>query len=78
MTGIIINFVFIYIITWWLLLFCVLPFWIEHDDNRVNTPANDSGAPKNPRLKKKFIINSVITLIVTIGWMTADYYFNII
>ncbi len=73
-----INFVFIYIIIWWILIFCVLPFGIEIDDNRVNTPANDSGAPKNPKLKKKFIITSILAFIVTISWMIANYYFDIV
>lgn len=67
MSEIIINFIFSYIIIWWILLFMVLPFGIERDD--APEPANDKGAPKNPKLKKKFLITSLLALIVTSVWI---------
>ena len=41
----------IFVIIWWLVLFIVLPFGIQKDDNVKD--GNDPGAPKNPMLKKK-------------------------
>jgi len=59
----IINFVFVYILTWWIVLFCVLPFWINREDKPE--AGNDTGAPKAPKLKKKFIATSLISLVIT-------------
>lgn len=54
--------VFVYILVWWLLLFTVLPFAITPH----NEPGHgyDAGAPAKPNIKKKFIINSLISLVV--------------
>lgn len=43
-----------YFIIWWLSLFVVLPFGIERDE------ASAHGAPKNPRLRQKVVINSIL------------------
>ncbi len=68
-----VNFIFIYFITWWILIFCVLPFGIEKESNKneKDFSGNSSAAPKNPQLKKKFLINSVLSLFVAI----IIYYF---
>ena len=54
----------IFVIIWWLVLFVVLPFGIQKDDNVKD--GNDPGAPKNPMLKKKIILTSVISFILSI------------
>ena len=54
----------IFVIIWWLVLFIVLPFGIQKDDNVKD--GNDPGAPKNPMLKKKIILASVISFILSI------------
>ncbi len=54
----------IFVIIWWLVLFIVLPFGIQKDDNVKD--GNDPGAPKNPMLKKKIILTSVISFILSI------------
>ena len=61
----IVSFIFIYIIIWWLSLFCVLPFWLEHNKGEKEDQSFDSGAPKKANIKKKFIITSLIALILT-------------
>ena len=57
------NFLVIYLILWWLVFFVMLPFGVEREkDVRFG---NDPGAPKKSLVKKKAIISSFITLILT-------------
>ncbi len=42
----------------------VLPFGIQKDDETVG--GNDPGAPKNPMLKKKIILTSIISFFLSI------------
>ncbi len=57
------DFFVIYLILWWLVFFVMLPFGIERDqDVRFG---NDPGAPKKSLIKKKAIISSFVTLILT-------------
>ena len=58
------NFLVIYLILWWLVFFVMLPFGVERDQDV--TFGNDPGAPKKSLIKKKAIISSFITLILTI------------
>ena len=57
------DFLVIYLILWWLVFFVMLPFGIERDQDV--TFGNDPGAPKKSLVKKKAIISSFITLILT-------------
>ena len=57
----------IYIITWWLVFFIILPL----DVNRQKTykiAGEDAGSPENPKMLKKFIyctgISSIIFIII--------------
>ena len=54
----------IFVVIWWLVLFTVLPFGVQKDDEIVR--GNDPGAPKNPMLKKKIILTSIISLVLSI------------
>ena len=54
----------IFVVIWWLVLFMVLPFGIQKDDEIVG--GNDPGAPKNPMLKKKIILTSVISFFLSL------------
>tara|TARA_X000000950_G_C13916700_1_gene661394 strand:- start:1079 stop:1297 length:219 start_codon:yes stop_codon:yes gene_type:complete len=54
----------IFVIIWWLVLFIILPLGVQTDDNVVD--GNDPGAPKNPMLKKKIIITSIISFFLSI------------
>ena len=57
------DFLVIYLILWWLVFFVMLPFGVERDQEvRFG---NDPGAPKQSLVKKKAIISSFITLILT-------------
>ena len=57
------DFLVIYLILWWLVFFVMLPFGVERDnDIRFG---NDPGAPKKSLVKKKAIISSFVTLILT-------------
>ena len=57
------DFLVIYLILWWLVFFVMLPLGIERDqDVRFG---NDPGAPKKTLIKKKAIISSFVTLILT-------------
>ena len=57
------DFLVIYLILWWLVFFVMLPIGIERDQDV--TFGNDPGAPKKSLVKKKAIISSFITLILT-------------
>ena len=57
------DFFVTYLILWWLVFFVMLPFGIERDQDV--TFGNDPGAPKKSLVKKKAIISSFITLILT-------------
>lgn len=48
----------VFLITWWVLLFTVLPFGHERDEN---------GTPKFANIKKKFIWTTGITIVVWIA-----------
>lgn len=53
----------VYICTWWVVIFCVLPWGIEpHQEEGTGTAGS---APKNPRLKEKFIITSIISAVIS-------------
>ena len=60
----IINFIFIYVIVFWLLIFCILPIGIKTENNPEK--GNDHGAPKNPAIKKRFIYTAAITFILVL------------
>ena len=57
------DFLVIYLILWWLVFFVMLPCGIERDQDV--TCGNDPGAPKKSLIKKKAIISSFVTLILT-------------
>lgn len=48
-----------FIMIWWMLLFIVLPWGIEHDPE-----SGQIGAPKAPQLLKKFIITTCLSIVV--------------
>ena len=54
----------LFIITWWLVIFFVLPFGNEYDENPPDGLAKS--APKNGNLKKKAIITTMVSLIITL------------
>lgn len=53
----------VFSIVWWLVWFMALPFGVERDDNPH--PLHDAGAPKTIKLKKKFIITTLLSAALT-------------
>ena len=54
----------IYIIFWWLVFFIALPFGVSRENDVIH--GNDPGAPKKTLLKKKVLISSLVSFILTI------------
>ena len=54
----------IYIIFWWLVFFIALPFGVSRENEVIH--GNDPGAPKKTLLKKKVLISSLVSFILTI------------
>jgi predicted secreted protein len=52
----------VFLITWWVVLFTVLPWGVTRDDGGPETTG--PGAPKDPKLKKKFIVTTLISVVV--------------
>lgn len=52
----------VYLITWWVVIFCTLPLWIERDERGPEITAH--GAPKDPKLKKKFLLTTIISALI--------------
>ena len=71
----------IYISIWWIVFFSVLPIGISSNKKelRGKLNGNDAGAPKNPKILKKFIITTLITSIFFLGiYYVVDLgYFNL-
>lgn len=60
-----------FVVTWWLVLFMVLPWRVRKPDNPE--VGHEPGAPENPRLWLKVGITTGITVVlVTIMWFVAD------
>lgn len=58
------NALVVYFVIWWISLFLFLPIDISKQKNVKD--GNDPGAPDKPGLKKKFILNSIFSLIILI------------
>ena len=60
-----------FVITWWMVLFMVLPWGIRRSEEPE--PGHDAGAPEDPRLGLKIGVTTGITaIIVTIFWFVYD------
>jgi predicted secreted protein len=57
-----------FIVTWWLVVFMVLPFGVRPEE--APQPGNAESAPAKPRLLLKFAITTLIALALT----TAFYF----
>jgi predicted secreted protein len=53
---------FIYFLIWWLTLFTVLPLGVKR--NEEDGKGFDAGAPAKPDLRKKLILNTVISAVI--------------
>jgi predicted secreted protein len=55
---------FVYFITYWTVLFAILP-WGNHADPKPVT-GHAPSAPANPRIKQKFIATAIVSAIIWI------------
>ena len=53
----------VYIVTWWICLFIVLPIGIQDEEGQKDA-GHQGGAPKTPNLKKKALYTTILSLIV--------------
>jgi predicted secreted protein len=61
----VVNFIFVYILVWWVVIYAALPFGNEPPERKDMEPGQASSAPANPRLKMKFIWTSIIAFVLT-------------
>lgn len=63
---------FIYLLIWWVLLFTVLPLGVEKHAEEGR--GHDAGAPVKADLKKKLIINSVLSaVLLAVIWLLVKF-----
>ena len=71
----------VYISIWWIVFFSVLPFGIKSQNVKISDKlhGNDRGAPKNPKIAKKFFITTLITSIIflIIYYLVNKNYLNL-
>ena len=58
--------IIVYVIIWWIIFFSVLPIGIQSNKEafREKIGGMDPGAPKNPKIGKKFLITTFITTLI--------------
>ena len=73
--------IIVYICIWWIIFFSVLPIGIksENIEFKDDFNGNDPGAPKNPKIAKKFLITTLITSIIflVIYYLSINNYLNL-
>ena len=60
--------IIVYVLIWWIIFFSVLPIGIQSNKEKFRTKIEgfDPGAPKNPKIAKKFLITTIITSLIFI------------
>lgn len=58
------SLVVVFIIIWWLTFFIALPIGIRTEEKPID--GNDKGAPKNPRIKLKILITTLVALVLSL------------
>jgi predicted secreted protein len=60
--------IIVYVMIWWIIFFSVLPVGIQSNKEKFREKIEgvDPGAPKNPKIGKKFFITTLITSIIFI------------
>lgn len=54
--------IFIYFLIWWVMIFTVLPLGVTR--HQETGKGFDAGAPARPDLKKKIIINTILSAVI--------------
>lgn len=55
----------VYILTWWVVLFAILPLWVTPSD--PSDPQYATGAPKQPQMWLKASVTSAVAAVVWVG-----------
>ena len=68
----------VFVLIWWIIFFSLLPIDVDRKHKEM-VEGVDKGSPENPKIIKKIIYTTVITLIIFIGiFMLVKYdYFNL-
>ncbi len=68
----------IFVLIWWIIFFSLLPIDVDRKHKDM-VEGVDKGSPENPKIIKKIIYTTVITLIIFIGiFMLVKYdYLNL-
>ena len=73
--------IIVYVMIWWIIFFSVLPVGIKSNKEafRDSIEGADPGAPKNPKIGKKFLITTIITsiLFIIIYYIVDLGFFNL-
>ena len=73
--------IIVYVMIWWVIFFSVLPIGIQSNKEtfKDNIEGADPGAPKNPKIAKKFLITTIITsiLFIVIYYLVNNGFFNL-
>jgi predicted secreted protein len=72
----IITHIVVFTISWWLVLFMVLPFGVQsaEEEGVEREPGTDGGAPHNPRIFRKMLITTAIATVIWLTyWMIVKY-----
>ena len=58
--------IIVYVMIWWIIFFSVLPIGIQSNKEvfKEKIEGIDPGAPKNPKIVKKFFLTTIITSII--------------
>ena len=56
------NGIIVFAVIWWIVLFMVLPLWVTNADQAQS--GNEEGAPDNSRILLKFLVTTIITIII--------------
>ena len=58
--------IIVFVIIWWIIFFSVLPVGIQSNKEKFKERIEgiDPGAPKNPKIAKKFLITTIITTLI--------------
>ena len=73
--------IIVYVMIWWIIFFSILPVGIKSNKEvfRDSIEGVDPGAPKNPKIVKKFLITTIITsiLFIMIYYIVDLGFFNL-
>ena len=52
----------VFVLIWWLVLFCVLPWGVRQPENPE--PGHAAGAPERPRMMLRFLVTTILATAI--------------